>query len=296
MVANREQAVIDHLTEWATADSRLRAVVWTSTRTNPNASTDALSDYDIILVVDDIGPFLDDTWLGEFGDVLVLYRDPLRQEDGGPQFTRVTQYVDGLKIDFTIMSTGRWRAWTGGPGLPADLDAGYRVILDKNGLTRHLPPPTFTAYIPQPPDEATYREQIETFFHEATYVGKNLWRDELLPARYSFDLMTHSMLRPLLEWRMEIDHAWSVSTGVAGKGLKKRLPPDIWAALEATLTGPDNDAMWDALFAACALCRRLGVEVGRSLGYAYPMETDERTVAYLRDLRALPPGAAQFER
>lgn len=291
-----EQEVIAHLQTWAETDDRVRAVVWTSTRTNPEAATDALSDFDIVLVVAEVEPFLDDSWLGDFGDVLVLYRDPVRNEAGGPQFTRVTQYVSGLKIDFTVMPVGRWKRWTAGPGLPADLDVGYRTIVDKDNLGQGLPPPTYTAYIPEPPDKSVYLEQIETFFHEATYVGKNLWRDELLPARYSFDLMTHSMMRTMLEWRMEIDHDWSVKVGTAGKGLKKRLPPDIWAALEATFTGADIDDQWDALFALCSLYRRVAVEVGESLGYAYPIEMDRSTIAYLEDLRALPSTAEQFNR
>ncbi len=291
-----EQAIIDYLTGWATADPRIRAVIWTSTRTNPEAAVDALSDYDIIFVVAALDPFLDDRWMGDFGDVLVLYRDPVQQEAGGPQMTRVTQYESGLKIDFTVMPVARWQRWTAGPDLPADLDIGYRVLLDKDGLAAGLPPPTYTAYIPEPPDEATYLERIETFLHEATYVGKNLWRDELYAARFSQDHMTHSMMRLMLEWRMEIDHNWSVKTGVAGKGLKKRLPPDIWDAFEATLTGAGIDDNWDALFAACALYRRLGIEVGDALGYAYPIDMDRRTIAYLEDLRALPPTADRFER
>ncbi|MEZ4518563.1 MAG: aminoglycoside 6-adenylyltransferase [Chloroflexota bacterium] len=95
---------------------------------------------------------------------------------------------------------------------------GYRVLLDKDGLTADLRPPTDTAYIPRPPDEAAYREVIELFFHEGTYVAKNLWRDELLPAKYSFDqVMKGKNLRRMLEWRMEMDHDWSVKTGVLGR-------------------------------------------------------------------------------
>lgn len=35
---------------------------------------DILSDYDVILIVQDIHPFVTDrTWLNDFGDVLVVY-------------------------------------------------------------------------------------------------------------------------------------------------------------------------------------------------------------------------------
>jgi hypothetical protein len=41
--------------------------------------------------------------------------------------------------------------------------------------------------------------------------------------------MKHIYLRPMLEWRMELDHDWSMRTGALGKGLKKQLPPKIWS-------------------------------------------------------------------
>ena len=46
----------------------------TSTRAVPNAPVDMLSDYDVILIVQDIRPFHEDRrWLEDFGDVLVAY-------------------------------------------------------------------------------------------------------------------------------------------------------------------------------------------------------------------------------
>lgn len=297
MAAASEQAVIERLTSWAAADPRIRAVIWTSTRTNPEATVDALSDYDIILVVGDVIPYLDDAWLADFGSVLVLYRDPVRHEEGGPSFTRVTQYESGLKIDFTVMAAGRWQRWVAGPGLPPDLDVGYRVLLDEEDLTVDLPPATYRAHIPAPPDEGSYLATIESFFHEGTYVAKHLWRDELLPAKYMFECMVKAgPLRQMLEWHMEIDHDWSIKTGVAGKGLKKHLPPDLWAALEATYTGANIEANWEAFFATCDLFRRAATEVANALEYIYPDDLDRRVRAYYDDVRALPRTAALFER
>jgi aminoglycoside 6-adenylyltransferase len=60
--------------EWAMARSPIRAVLLTSTRAIPDAPIDLLSDYDVILIVQDIHPFVADRiWLNDFGDVLVVY-------------------------------------------------------------------------------------------------------------------------------------------------------------------------------------------------------------------------------
>ena len=97
--------MIATISAWALARSPIRAVVLTSTRAIPNAPVDVLSDYDVILIVQDIQPFVTDrTWLNDFGDVLVVYWDPIHADPifGIEKCANVTQYADGLKIDFTL--------------------------------------------------------------------------------------------------------------------------------------------------------------------------------------------------
>jgi aminoglycoside 6-adenylyltransferase len=63
---------ITKLIREASARDAVRAVLLTSTRAIPEAKVDALSDYDVILVVEDIHPFVSErTWLNDFGEVLV---------------------------------------------------------------------------------------------------------------------------------------------------------------------------------------------------------------------------------
>ena len=85
---------------------------------------------------------------------------------------------------------------------------------------------------------------------------------------------------------MEIDHAWSVKTGAYGKRLRRRLPPDVWSALEATYVGSGAEDNWNALFVTLDLMRRVGMEVGAALGYAYPEHQHQRVIAYLRRMPA----------
>lgn len=119
-------------------------------------------------------------------------------------------------------------------------------------------------------------------------MAKFLWRDELLPAKWCLDYdMKHKYLRRMLEWRIELDHGWSVPMDSLGKGLKKRLPPEIWDELEGTYAGADVAANWEALFRTMALFRRVGTEVADGLGYTYPLELDERVTSYVRSIKEL---------
>jgi aminoglycoside 6-adenylyltransferase len=283
--------VIRHLTQWAEQQAPIRAMLLTSTRANPHAKLDIFSDYDVVLVVQDIHPFFTDrAWLQEFGEVLVAYWDPIHPapDYGIEQTGNVIQYADGLKIDFTLWPVELLQQIVQSPALPDDLDDGYTVLLDKDHLTEGMKAPTYTAYIPTRPSDETYQKVIEDFFSDVPYVAKCLWRDELMPAKWCLDYdMKHLFLRQMLEWRMEIDHAWAVPTGVLGKGLKKRLPPEIWAHLERTYVGAGIAENWGALFETVALFRHVAIAVADHLGYTYPHDMDRRVPAYAQQMQRM---------
>jgi aminoglycoside 6-adenylyltransferase len=246
----------------------------------------------VILVVEDIRPFFEDrSWLQDFGDVLVVYWDLIHPAPDSDleQVGNVTQYEDGLKIDFNLWPVEQLRQIVQAPALPAELDAGYKVLLDKDRLTDAMLAPTYSAYIPSPPTSETYQTLINDFFSDAPYVAKCLWRDELLPAKWCLDYdMKHVYLRVMLEWRMELDHGWSARTGALGKGLKQRLPLDLWSQLEGAYAGAGIADNWEALFRTMALFRRVAIHVAERLGYTYLHDLDRRVTAFVQDMRQQP--------
>jgi aminoglycoside 6-adenylyltransferase len=286
--------VVRRLVQWADQQDLVRAMLLTSTRANPHVPVDVFSDYDVVLVVADIHPFFTDrSWLQDFGQVLVVYWDPIYPEPdyGIEQVGNVTQYADGLKIDFRLWPVALLHQITQAPVLPADLDVGYTVLVDKDHLTDGMRLPTYSAYIPTRPTDETYQTVIQDFFSDAPYVAKCLWRDELLPAKWCLDYdMKHNYLRPMLEWRVERDHGWSVPTGALGKGLKKRLPPEIWSQLESTYVGAGIADNWEALFRTMALFRQVAIDVADDLGYTYPHDLDRRVTTYVQSLKELDHG------
>ena len=284
-----ENEILSRLIEWAEHQPLVRAMLLTSSRAIPNAPVDVLSDYDVILALQEVQPFHEDrTWLEAFGPVLVLYRDPLEPYYGFLKSGYVTQYENNLKIDFSLWPVEILQRVAAGPVLPPEFDAGYQVLLDKDHLTDGLKPPAYTAYIPKRPAETEYQEAVEVFFLEATYVAKLLWRDDLMAAKYILDnMMKQEHLRPMLEWHLETDHQWSVKPGPYGRRLKQWLRQDLWTELEGTYSGAGLEENWQALDRTIDLLRRVALEVGERLGYAYPHDLDRRTVAYLQKVKNL---------
>ncbi len=283
-----EDNVITRLVQWAEQQPLVRAMLLTSSRANPAAPVDTLSDYDIILVVSEMTPFSEDeNWRHAFGTILVEFRgsDPRHEHES---LTQLVVYQDGTKIDYTVWTLDKLKQASAQPQLPDALDVGYRVLLDKDALTANLQPPTYRAHIPPKPTRQEFEALVEEFWWETTYVAKNLWRGELFPARYSFEcIIKIDLLRRLLEWHVEFEHDWSLKAGTLGRGLKNRLSPELWTQVENTFVGADMEDNWNALFRAAELFRTVAIVVSQHLGYDYPHSLDERMMTYLNGVRSL---------
>jgi len=192
-----------------------------------------------------------------------------------------------VKVDFTIWPDALLEALAEHETLPPGLDHGYRVLLDKDGRTRRWPQPTSTAYVLARPTEAEYRALVEEFWWGTTYAAKALRRGELFFAN-SF-MLEHDLkidtLRRMLELRIAVDRAWSFAPGVHGRGLERHLDRETLQELSDTYASLDPDEIWTALFRLVELFRRVATEVAAALGYAYPLEIDERMRAYLSTVR-----------
>lgn len=298
MSETTQDAVIRRLVRWGEGQSAVRAMILHSSRANPHATVDPFSDYDVILAVPAIRPFWEDrTWLEDLGKVLVVYRNPVlpHRRYAIEEFACIVHYEDGTKIDFALFPLELVRRMVQAPALPDELDHGYAVLLDKDGLTAGLKPPTYRAYIPSPPSEEAYRDLIDEFLNDCAYVAKHLWRNALIPAQSMLDCdLKHGHLRRMLEWRIEIDHNWSVKLGAHGRGLVYWLAPERWAELEGTYAGAGFQESFAALFRTIELLRKVAVEVADGLGFSYPHDLDERMMAYLNRVKNLERPAMGF--
>lgn len=263
-----QDAVIDRVLAWAEREEAVRVVAITSTRAHAEGPPDELSDYDIVLVLEDIDRF----------DPAAAYATPAARwgdeadVHGARSFFRGVVYEDGTKIDWTL-----WPAdapeLVAMHGLTDNLDVGYRVLLDRDGDTAGWARPTRTAHIPRAPTEAEYVALVEEFWWSATYVAKARARGEHFFARYILDVdMTYAVLRRMLEWLMETERGWSWKPGAYGRGIEHELPADVAEALEAA---------HDSFDATIVLFRQVARDVGAALGYAYPEYADNAVSTYI---------------
>lgn len=283
-----EADVLKRLIAWGEEHPSIRALILTSSRARADDTVDLLSDYDLIVAVTDASAFIsNDDWVSAYGQPLARWGDRHELYELTTSFLGVV-YADGIKVDYTIWPDALLERVAEAESLPEELDVGYRVLLDKDGRASDWRAPTYRAHIPAPPTEAEYRAIIEEFWWDTSYVAKALWRGEVVFAKFALDYDAKVVaLRRVLEWRIELDHDWSLRPGAYGRGLERLLPADISAELASTYVGSGVEDNWAALFRTTALFRRVATEVGEALGYAYTEDVDEGVSTYLEGMRRL---------
>ena len=278
-----EHEMLKLILSTAQDDDRIRAVTLNGSRANPNAKPDRFQDFDIIYLVTDLAPFVDDpTWIDRFGERMIV-QTPSLMEDPAPEdtlgFTYLMQFMDGNRIDLSLIPVERFSE------LPPD--SLTIVLLDKDGCLDHLPPPSEKTYLPVPPTAKAFDDCCNEFWWITTYVAKGLVRDEILFAKYMLDVLMRTQLMKMLTWDFGINTGFMSNPGKIGKHFRETLSPQDWRSLLATYSSAEVQATWNALFTMCALFRERACFVANYFQFIYPERDDARVSEYLRYIHKL---------
>ena len=210
-----ELEIYDLILTVASADERIRAVILNGSRANPNAPRDFFQDFDIIYLVTELAPFINNRrWIQRFGELMILQMpDPLEGTDTG--FTYLMQFMDGNRIDLRIFPMERLAEMEG--------DSLSLVLLDKDGILQTLPPPTESDYLPKPPTSKDYKQCCNEFWWVSPYVAKGLWRGEIIYAKEMLDQVLREPLMKMTTWYVGAKTRFSKNPGKYGKYLKQYL-------------------------------------------------------------------------
>jgi aminoglycoside 6-adenylyltransferase len=79
-----------------------------------------------------------------------------------------------------------------------------------------------------------------------------------------------------------------------GKYFKKFLDKDLWEMYYKTYSDGDCEHLWESIFIACDLFRKVGLKVGEHFQYNYPHEDDKNMTNYLIQVKQLPKDAKEI--
>ena len=165
-----------------------------------------------------------------------MIRWPYKPRSTGTEgwITRLILFNDGLRFDFQItdqltIETNRY-------------DNGYDILIDKDGIAKDLPSPTYSEYIINKPSKEVFETLVNEFWWDAYYVAKYLYRDELPFAKYMLDyVLRYSFLHQVIHWKIGFENNWSVATGALGKDFKKLLDQKTWQCYKETFANGEID-------------------------------------------------------
>lgn len=285
----KSEEVLKEVIDWAEKNDDVRAVLLTGSRASPENITDALSDYDIELAVNNATYYLtSEDWLSVFGNVLAIIREDELS-------LRLVLFED-FRIDFRIHSLIDFPSYINQVELPRHLNAGFTVLLDKDKITANAQLPNYKFFVVNRPTQKQFSKTVTDFLWDTTYVAKCLWRNELFYAKNMSDnIIRFSYTEKIVEWYLGVQNKWEISPGKHGRFFKRLLDAEIWLELESTFAGSGLKENWISLFATLKLFRRLAKAVAENLDYPYPEALDLKITGYLEKIRSLDKGSAYLQ-
>lgn len=204
----------------------------------------------------------------------------------GKHAMKMVLYADYVKVDFKLYSKPEFLLDAKKNELHEDWDIGYKVLVDKEGLTNSLKKPTHQIFIIKKPTEKKFKQVLNDFWWDIAHTAKCIIRDDLFYTKF----MTENNIRtdyliPLIEWYISSEHNWNITTNKYGRLFKKYLTTDLWETIEQTFSGSKKNDNWDALFAMADLVSKIGTELSKKLNYDYPKKLEKDIRKYLDELK-----------
>jgi aminoglycoside 6-adenylyltransferase len=281
---------LKQIIHWAENNPDIRAVLLTSSLVNPYAPVDDFSDLDVELVFDNRSFYeSENEWIRLFGEPISMIEEDESVFDG-KHAMKMVLYKDHVKVDFKLYQVAEFIEEIKEENLPEDWDVGYRVLIDKDNLTEKLKEPTYQSVMIQKPSEKEFKQLMNDFWWDTTYVAKCLKRGDIFYAKFmSENILRTDYLVPLIEWYIAGNHNWNtITTNKHGRLFKKYLSADLWSKVERTFSGSDIEENWKALLECADLVHELGTSLAEKLHFIYPAKLEKDIRNYLEEVKAMP--------
>lgn len=276
-----EETMMQLIIQTAEKDDRIRGVIMNGSRASPSALKDRFQDYDIVYIVTNVAPFVEDEkWIDRFGEILIS-QTPDKMDNHWPnnqgQFTYLMLFTDQNRIDLKLIQSSKF--------LTMSPDSQSIILLDKDHLLGNLKAPSDEDYLPKPPTEIEFLNCCNEFLWVSTYVAKGIYRKQLTYAKYMSEQIIKNELIKLLTWDAGIQTNCAIPSGHHGKYLEKYTDPKIWSKFCQTYTGADYEEIWDGLFVMCELFDQFALKISSYYQFAYDKDQYENVISYLRTVR-----------
>ncbi len=286
-----EAEMYDLILSIAKNDARIRAVYLNGSRTNTNAPKDIFQDYDVVYVVKETKPFIDDKdWIKSFGEILYMqYPDehPDYPSDKDNFYGWLMQFTDGNRIDLHVETISHAQE-------NIMSDSLCEVLLDKDKCLPVISPPSDKNYWVKKPTLEQYKCTCTEFWWCLNNVAKGLWREEIPYVQDMLNFVVRKQLETMLSWKIGIQTNFSVSVGKSAKYMHKWLFLDEWEKYLQTYCGADVNSIWRSVEIMYLLFAEAAAWVGKELDFEYNDIEANNSMYFLNKVKALPKDAGEI--
>ncbi len=282
-----ETVIYKLLLDIAEADERILAVYMNGSRTNKNVPKDIFQDYDVVYVVEETRPFIEDKdWILKFGTILYMqYPDesPNFPADKDNFYGWLMQFDDGVRIDLHVESAAHAKEHIFDDSL-------CRILLDKRHVLPQIPESTDADYHVKRPSERQFQACVNEFWWCTNNLAKGLWRQEIPYVQDMANFIVRKELERMLSWKVGLKTDFGVSVGKSAKYLYRWLDAAEYQSYLQTYFGGSVKEAWSAILTMCGLFDLTTAYVAGGLGYTYNIEEGKAAAAFLKRVRDLPAG------
>ena len=131
------------------------------------------------------------------------------------------------------------------------------------------------------PKEYEFLSTIRNFFANAIEVSLYISEKDEIAASLKMEELRGYLLS-MIDFYVKEKYAYTMDKGYDGQKLKSTLDLDTKENFLLTYHHEDLMDIYNSLFKACVLFRKLAMQMCQSLGYAYPKEIDVESLKILR--------------
>ena len=267
------------LIDIAKNDERIRAVLLSGSRANPQIPPDSYQDFDIVYIVNQLQTFTNDhSWVEVFGERIIMQL-PDEMSFGEKRhvgFGYLMLFKDGNRIDLTLFPADKVKKdyWP---------DSLTVCLLDKDGLFQNISNPDDRDYLIKTPTEKEFQDVCNEFWWVSTYIAKGLLRKEITYAKEMMSTVVRPMFMKMVEWYIGVKTDFSVSFGKAGRFMKEYLCKEEYEFILQTYSDQQIKNNWNSLFKITELFSQFASEVAVQLGFRYNLKEEVNVRSYLKD-------------
>lgn len=275
----------------ANKDSRILAMYLNGSRTNANVPKDIFQDYDIVFVVTQTQPFIEDkNWICRFGTILYMQcpdEHPNSHSDKENIYGWLMQFDDGNRIDLHVESAAHAKEHITNDRL-------CRILLDKSHILPEIPESTDADYHVKKPSEAQFCACTNEFWWCSNNLAKGLWREEIPYVQDMANFVVRKQLEKMLAWKVGIKTDFHVSVGKSAKYLYRWLDAEEYQHYLNTYFGGTVADAWRGILSMCDLFDSTAKYVAGELDYTYNEEEGKAAAAFLNHVKFLPKDAVEI--